>query len=124
MGYTTTFTGKFKIVSSLTKKEYNTLIEFIDKRYGGDVKPYKDMPGFYCQWTPDDEGEYLQWDGGEKFYNYVEWLEYLIENYFKPWNKKLNGSVEWHGEENSDIGIIKIKNNVINAKKAKLVFDE
>lgn len=41
------------------------------------------QPGFWCQWTPNDEGNILAWDGGEKFYNYVEWLKYYIEHFFK-----------------------------------------
>src|SRR5207302_10365455 len=27
---------------------------------------------FYCQWVPTNDGKRLAWDGGEKFYHYVE----------------------------------------------------
>ena len=31
---------------------------------------------------------YLEWDGGEKFYEYVKWLEYVIKYIFKGWGLK------------------------------------
>ena len=75
--------------------------------------PPKDQPGLYCQWTVTDDGQTLEWDGGEKFYSYVEWLHYLIEHFFMVWGRTLTGEVEWVGEDNSDQGRIKVKDNVI-----------
>ena len=57
----------------------------------------------------------MEWDGGEKFYNYVEWLEYLIKNFFEPWGYSLNGSVNWQGEEDEDNGTIVVKHNEVKA---------
>jgi hypothetical protein len=47
------------------------------------------QPGLWCQWVVNDYN-YLEWDGGEKFYNYTEWLDYLIEHFFEPWGYTLN----------------------------------
>jgi hypothetical protein len=78
------------------------------------------QPGLYCQWTLNEEDPdhiVLEWDGGEKFYNYIEWLKYLIENFFKRWGIKLNGAIEWRGEMWDDHGKIKVKDNIIKIKK-------
>jgi hypothetical protein len=68
--------------------------------------PPSTQPGLWLQWIPSDDGETIQWDGGEKFYNYVEWLEYLIEMILSPRGYVLNGEVEWQGEETDDRGKI------------------
>jgi len=84
------------------------------------------QPGLWCQWVVSEDGKYLEWDGGEKFYYYTEWLKYLIENFFKPTGNVLNGSVEWQGEELDDFGKIEVENNVITVyeghKPYKKVF--
>lgn len=59
-------------------------------------------------------------NGGEKFYYYTEWLEYLIENFFKHWGITVNGKVNWYGEEPTDIGVIEIVDNVVSAYKAEI----
>lgn len=51
------------------------------------------QPALWCQWIPNDEGTELAWDGIEKFYCYLEWLNYLIEHFFTPWNITLTGHV-------------------------------
>lgn len=71
------------------------------------------QPGLWCQWEPDEHGTVIQWNGGEKFYNYIEWLQYLIENFISRWGYKLNGEVSWNGEDNIDSGILSIKDNVL-----------
>lgn len=68
-------------------------------------------PGLWCQWII--EGNELIWDGGEKFYNYEEWLNYLIENFFDPLGYELNGDIEWQGEAGDDFGTIHVVNNVV-----------
>lgn len=76
--------------------------------------PAKTQPGLWCQWIITDDGASLEWDGGEKFYNYIEWLEYLIENFFKPTGNILNGRVSWQGEDEDDNGVITITDNYID----------
>lgn len=79
-----------------------------------DYNGYKESvhPGLYCQWIINDNNE-LEWDGGEKFYNYESWLIYLINNFFKPLGYVLNGDIEWQGEEYDDLGIIHVDNNEV-----------
>lgn len=81
------------------------------------------QPGLWCQWVPAEEGTIIIWDEGEKFYNYVEWIQYLIEHFLGPWGYILNGIVEWNGEERDDIGRIVIENNVVTTQIGKVVFE-
>lgn len=85
------------------------------------------QPGLWCQWVieqeTDENGEEIQklvWDENEKFYNYVEWLKYLINHFFERWGVKLNGKIKWSGEEPSDVGIIIVKNNEVTTKELDL----
>lgn len=70
------------------------------------------QPGLWCQWVPSDDGKFIKWDGGEKFYQYVEWIKYINENFLKPWGVKLSGDVKWRGEESSDRGVMVANNGV------------
>lgn len=115
MGYTTQFEGKFKFSQPLTDGQYDTLVEFANDRHGDNLGEYPYAPSFYCQWIPTKDREYLEWDGNEKFYSYVEWLELIIENFLKEWEINLNGNVFWQGEERSDSGEIVVVNNVVSA---------
>ncbi len=87
-------------------------------------RPPSGQPGLWCQWVPNRDNTAIRWDGGEKFYSYVEWLEYLIEHFLKPWGYTLNGEVEWEGEDQGDVGKIVVENNVVRTKQARLVWDE
>lgn len=81
------------------------------------------QPGLWCQWIVSDEGEALIWDGGEKFYNYIEWLKYLINHFFSNWGVLLNGKMEWYGEDRDDIGLIIVKDNEVIVKEGKIEYE-
>ena len=74
----------------------------------------KGQPGLWCQWVPTEDGEAIEWDGGEKFYDYVGWLRYIIANFLQPWGLTLNGRVTWEGEDRSDVGTIVVKDNEVS----------
>lgn len=81
------------------------------------------QPGLWCQWVV--EGDYeqvLQWNGGEKFYNYVEWLKYLINHFFSKWDVKLNGEIKWFGEDRNDIGQILVVDNVVTVNIGTITY--
>ena len=108
MGYTTTFENGFIFDKPVSIELYKKVNEFSKERH----EPGNGVPGYYCQWVINNFGE-LVWDGGEKFYSYVEWLEYLIDNFFKPDGYVLNGEVEYQGEDPEDFGTIEVVDNVI-----------
>lgn len=75
--------------------------------------PPKGQPGLWCQWVPNEQGTAIVWDEGEKFYNYVAWIVYLIEHFLKPWGYTLSGTVSWQGEDIGDHGMIIINDNEV-----------
>lgn len=83
--------------------------------------PSTTQPGLWCQWMINDDGE-LAWDENEKFYDYVEWLKYLIDNFFDPLGYKLNGEIEYQGEDVDDFGRIIVIDNVVYKKCGIHVF--
>ena len=102
----------------------NDSISFLN-RYSENVKIIKSgkcQPSLWCQWIIGGENR-LIWDGNEKFYYYVEWLQYLINHFFEPWGVKLNGEIEWVGEDPTDKGLIRVTNNVIKIGKVTYSFD-
>ena len=76
-------------------------------------RPPKTQPGLWCKWIPTADGGGIQWSGAEKFYDYVEWLQYIINNFLEPWGYVLNGEVNWQGEREEDIGTIVVASNLI-----------
>jgi hypothetical protein len=144
VGYTTDFSGTFKLNKKLSEEDHTFLNKFnetrrmgrnVDPKYGvegefyvdgggafgqdsednviNNNQPPKTQPGLWCQWRPTDDGMGIEWDGGEKFYEYVAWIEYLIDKVLGPRGYVLNGEVEWEGEESGDLGKISIKDNVV-----------
>ena len=82
----------------------------------------KEQPGLWCQWTPSEGGSAIVHDEGEKFYFYIEWIEYLIKHFIEPWGYKLNGEVYWRGEEDDDMGKIFIDENEVDIKHGRVVY--
>lgn len=143
MGYTTDFLGQFDLNKELDVKTYTFLTKLNDTRrmkrdvgpeYGTDGefyvednnegvvdhnRPPSTQPGLWCQWVPTEDGLSLIWDGGEKFYNYVNWLKYIIEKVLVPKGYVLNGEVEFQGEDMSNRGLIVCKDNVVSIKEIK-----
>jgi hypothetical protein len=85
--------------------------------------PPSTQPGLWCQWIPTDDLRGIQWDENEKFYDYVEWLQYIVKNFLIPWGYTLNGEVEWSGEEREDIGKIVVVNNDITVKEGRVTYE-
>jgi hypothetical protein len=65
----------------------------------------------------------LGWNNAEKFYEYVEWMRYLIEHFLAPWGYVLNGEVTWQGEDDHDMGKIILENNTVTTKKGRISYD-
>ncbi len=84
--------------------------------------PPATQPGLWCQWIPGYDDDTIEWNYTEKFYNYIEWLEYIIERFLKPWGYTLNGEVEWYGEDRDDIGKIIVENNLIIVRHGRVVY--
>lgn len=77
------------------------------------------QPGLWCQWVPNEDGTAIVWDDGEKFYDYIPWIEYLIKHFLSPWGYVLNGTMTWQGESHGDVGTITIAGNAVSATENK-----
>jgi hypothetical protein len=120
---------RLKITTAACKKLYGTdgefWIEGIDNSGQAktpDILKYNDppatQPGLWNQWCILEDAQTLAWDEGEKFYNYIEWITYLIDRILKPRGYTVSGEVSWHGEEDDDQGIIEVIDNVVRVKEA------
>lgn len=81
--------------------------------------PPNGQPGLWCQWVPTEDRTGIEWDGGEKFYDYEEWIQYLIDHFLKPWGYALTGRVSWRGESFDDRGVLVATGDKVEAKKGK-----
>lgn len=123
MGYTTDLFGQFDLDRELTRELEKELLEFADTRHGGNTEHDPEYPGFWCQWIPTNDAKGIEWDGNEKFYNYVEWLQVIIDKFLIPNGYVLNGEVQWEGEESGDLGNIVVKDNIITVQQGKVVYE-
>lgn len=81
------------------------------------------QPGLWCQWYMPDNVT-VEWDGGEKFYEYTKWLSYLIKNFFIPAGYILNGEISWFGEDEDDRGKIEVIDNKIFIRYVEITYGE
>lgn len=111
MGYTTKFSGSIQLSRKLTMAEAKQILEANDdpENIPGE-KPSRS----YMQWVPTEELDHIVWDGGEKFYDYSQWLTWLC-NLMKTWGISANGTLGWSGEETGDHGIIEVRDSVVTA---------
>lgn len=124
MGYTTDFNGILKLSKQLTVGDKKELQDFAEERHGGNMNVYDGFPGFWCQWVPTEDGWGIEWDQGEKFYEYVEWLRYIIQHLLQPKGYVLNGEINWSGEDSEDLGKIIVKDNVVTTKEGRVTYED
>lgn len=122
MGYTTEFQGFLKITPPLAPEHLRALKQLNEDRHDLSAQGRRNdqdprFPSLYCGWVPTKGGEAIVWDGQEKFYEYVKWLQHIVVNHLIPHGYKLNGKLLWRGEEFSDVGTITVKANEIKTKK-------
>lgn len=93
--------------------EFGVWREYLDDR----------QPGLWAEWMVGEDADTL-WMGDEpqKAYDFEVWLKYLIERFFTPWGYMLNGTVEWSGEEDDDLGKIEVVNNIITIYEAQVTY--
>jgi len=111
MGYTTYFDGGIKLDKPLTEEHKSILQNFQQ----ADHRDEKGMPGIWCQWEPSKDGTEIVHDQGEKFYDYVEWMKYLMDKFITPWGYKANGAITWDGEESDDDGVLEVTDNAVSS---------
>lgn len=148
MGYHTEFEGSIDVFPPLNEQEIAYLKSFANSRrmdrekgpyfvegtsYAGqchdsDVRNYnappEGQPSLWCKWEPTEDGTSIEWNGAEKFYGSIQWMQYLIEHFIgeTPLAKKelpflnshvLHGKIEAHGEDRSDHWFLIVENNEV-----------
>jgi hypothetical protein len=147
MGYTTQFQGQITISPPLSPEEIDFLTKFnqtrrMDRENGPyfvdgsgafgqgedpDIRdfnrPPAGQPSLWCHWVPTEDGNAIEWDEGEKFYNAEKWMAYLINHFLKPdhiatmpflQGHMLNGSILAQGEDIEDRWRLHVVNNEVS----------
>ena len=103
-------------------------------------KPHPDQPGLWLQWVPSNDGQDLEWDGGEKFYYAAEWMKYVVEKLLAPSAEEylkahidedprlaffthdhvLNGVIEAQGEETDDAWLLSVDRNKVGVSRQEV----
>lgn len=153
MGYSTFYEGQIEITPPLNKDEMDYLSKFRQTRrmhrekgpyfvdgsgfmgqgHDDDVfdfnSPDPSQPGLWCKWEITEDGRFIEWDGGEKFYDDIQWMRYLIDHFLKPdalakealpflqCNHVMNGTIYSQGEEIDDTWAIHVENNMVEGRK-------
>ena len=128
MGYTTDFEGRFEVTPPLSANHSAYLDAFATTRRmrrnpKTTVQRDDRLREAWCKWVPTEDGCAIEWNGAEKFYDYVEWLEYLIEHFLGPWGYLLNGTVSWQGEDGDDRGRLHVTDNTVTTQRPRLTWD-
>ena len=160
MGYTTDFEGSIQISPPLNEAERSFLRDLATTRRMNRTKgplfiqdtvnfgqhhdpdvldynnPHPHQPSLWLQWEPSEDGKFLQWDGGEKFYGSAEWMEYIVNGLLSPeaevyvkehldedprlaefqFNHICNGSIDAEGEDPDDRWTLIVVNNEVRAE--------
>ncbi len=106
MGYTTRFEGQFSITPPLSYEHRAELRARIRDEEWPEIDGVE-VPDAYCQWEPTKDGCGLEWDGGEKFYHYDDWIEFLAA-FLQTKGYVVTGSVRFRGESFDDCGVLTI----------------
>jgi len=101
--------------------------------------PDPEQPGLWCQWVPDEnDPSEIVWDGGEKFYNATEWLQYILSHFIghaaiakmRDYDKfhflqghDANGFIECQGEDQDDRWCIDVTAGIVTTRPGKIVYD-
>lgn len=164
MGYTTDFSGEIKVEPPLNEHERTYLQKFAETRrmhrergpyyvgaggfmgqsHDSDVRDYNSpppgQPGLWCQWVPSRDGEFIEWDGGEKFYSSEEWMAYIIDHFLKPgaaasksgdtqfdgftFDHVCNGVINAQGEDSEDVWRLVVHNNKVTTQTPNVEWPE
>lgn len=117
MGYTTTFSGGINLSRKLTFKEAKEWLDIcemesreISEKYGGAA------PNSYFQWLPSESLDTIVWDGNEKFYEYTDWLQWIVDHLSV---KKItaSGRILFQGEDIDDRGYLIVEDRIASVSR-------
>ena len=121
MGYDTWFNGEFDLTPALSQAQITELKDFEEPEY---IPGTKERFWTGCHWVPNTDGTAIVWDETQKFYDYYEWTEYIIEKFLVPWGITCDGEVYCRGDEFSDFSKIVVNDNKVTRVWAFKECDE
>ena len=159
MGYTTDFEGSVTVTPPLNAEELAYLNKFSETRrmnrkkgpyfvdgtedFGqgrdSDIIDYNSpdpsQPGLWCHWVASDDGSEIMWDGGEKFYYALEWMDYIINHFVGPTpiaatelpflkGHTVNGTISADGEESDDFWKLQVNGNSVSRIEGRVAFED
>ena len=119
MGYQTDFWGHVTVDPPLDGTEIEHLMDFNSQDHRA-----HDMPGYYCQWEPTEDGTAIKWDGNEKFYDSVEWMAHIIDTFLAPAGHVVNGTIDAQGEDSGDRWRLVVRDNVVEKQTPRLFWPD
>lgn len=75
-------------------------------------RPPQGQPGLWCCWEPSNDRCHFT-PHNDHNRNYMEWLEYVVETFLRPWGYVLRGEIKWQGDDPLDRGTIVASGNRI-----------
>ena len=133
MGYHTEFHGQFNLNRPLDKETHEFLTKLastrrmkrrMDPKYGVQGEFYVDAATEDDPFGQNEDGTAIEWDGGEKFYDYIEWIEYIQKAVLDDKGYHLTGTVYWDGEESGDLGQIEMRGGKRIVRHAQISYHE
>lgn len=121
MGYTTEFTGHL-VLSALPPAEVIVALRNLEGDDGS--KRTDGAPTSYCHWQLTRDCMGIEWDGGEKFYDYVEWLQFIVDKILAPAGLTLSGQLEFDGEDSKDNGTISVVDGKVVREENSVVIKD
>lgn len=76
--------------------------------------PPSSQPEVFCMWVISNDGSKLELNGSVDVSGFVEWLWYMIDNFFNLWQKTLTGTITWDAENTDDSGYMQVINNDVD----------
>lgn len=113
----TYFQGEFELDKKATEEMKNQMKEI-------DVNNETIKNSINC-WKFSDDGKQIIWNEEiRECYDYIAWIQYIVDKLIIPNGYVLNGEMHWHGEDYADMWkLITIKNNRIIVYEGKIVYN-
>jgi hypothetical protein len=105
------------IINSTTFEEYVEIIKKIIMRDNTECQPGIECK---CEIIEREDHHILLWNEAGEFNQYINWLKYLINIFFKPWGILLDGEIKWTGKDPEDIGQIVVTNNLVEIYNSRV----
>lgn len=123
MGYNTNFKGLLYFSQYITLDEVVALKKILESCWERKVSFNKKE--LYIQLVFDKKVDGLEWDGGEKTYDMVDQVNYILSEMWKTYpNFCLNGEFLAQGEDAFDRWKLVIDDNTRLAKKIDIIKDD